>query len=168
MTAVRQIYPVSFIMGEILDSQYVSTYSVADYSSRTASYLNTLGSYVDVWEVGNEVNGEWLGSTPDGVAKMYDAYMQVKQRGWKTALTLYYNGPLDEGSASCWASADHQMFNWAQANIPSEMKQHLDYVLVSYYEDDCNGIQPNWTSVFQQLAQMFPYSYIGLARTAQR
>ena len=72
MTAVRQIYPVSFIMGEILDPQYVSTYSVADYSSRAASYLNTLGSYVDLWEVGNEVNGEWLGSTPDVVAKIYN------------------------------------------------------------------------------------------------
>jgi hypothetical protein len=114
------------------------------------------------------VNGEWLGSTPDVVAKIYDAYMQVKQRGWKTALTLYYNGPLDDGSASCWASADHQMFNWAQANIPSEMKQHLDYVLVSYYEDDCNGIQPNWTSVFQQLAQMFPYSYIGFGENGTK
>jgi hypothetical protein len=41
------------------------------------------------------------------------------------------------------------------------MKQRLDYVLVSYYEDDCNGAQPAWPSVFQRLAAMFPNSVLG-------
>lgn len=41
------------------------------------------------------------------------------------------------------------------------MKMNLDYVLISYYEDDCNGYQPNWTQVFTQLQGIFPNSYIG-------
>jgi hypothetical protein len=41
------------------------------------------------------------------------------------------------------------------------MRQGLDYVLISYYEDDCNDLQPDWLSVFQRLAQMFPSSKLG-------
>jgi hypothetical protein len=41
--------------------------------------------------VGNDINGEWLGTTPDVVAKMKGAYDLVKARGNRTALTLYYN-----------------------------------------------------------------------------
>ena len=53
------------------------------------------------------------------------------------------------------------MFTWAQANVPARMKTGLDYVLVSYYEDDCNGLQPDWQSVFQRLGAMFPNSKLG-------
>jgi hypothetical protein len=45
------------------------------------------------------------------------------------------------------------------------MKQGLDYVLISFYEDDCNGISPDWPAVFQQLGDMFPNSLIGFGET---
>lgn len=41
------------------------------------------------------------------------------------------------------------------------MKQGLDYVWISYYEDDCNNLQPDWPQVFQKLATMFPNAKIG-------
>lgn len=53
------------------------------------------------------------------------------------------------------------MFTWAAANIPLRMQQGLDYVLISYFEDDCNGAQPNWQAVFTKLHGMFPNSKIG-------
>lgn len=55
------------------------------------------------------------------------------------------------------------MFTWAQTRIPLDMKNNLDYVLVSYYEDDCNNLQPDWAPVFQRLGDMFPNSYIGFS-----
>ncbi len=170
LNAVTAISKVAYVMGEQLDSQYVNTLSVPDYAARVTDQLNTLGAVVDLWEIGNEVNGEWLGTTEDVVAKIHDAYRQTKARGYPTALTLYYNGESDDGTNSCWSDPAHEMFVWAQTNIPMDMLLGLDYVLISYYEDDCNGLQPDWTSVFQRLGQLFPNSKIGFGEigTADR
>ncbi len=151
---VDQVQSVSYVMGEILDSYYVPQYTVQAYQSRVTEYLNTLGSAVDIWEIGNEINGEWLGDTASVTAKMSGAYDIVKSANKSAALTLYYN-------KGCFEKADHEMFTWAQANVPARMKSGLDYVFISFYEDDCNGIQPDWNQVFSQLGSMFPNSKIG-------
>ena len=152
--AATQIHAVADVMGEILDSQFVDQYSVTDYRARAVEYLGALGDVVDIWEVGNEINGEWLGTTADVVAKMTAAYEEVTTRGKRAALTLYYN-------QDCWDQADHEVFTWAAANVPAAMKQGLDYVLFSYYEDDCNDLQPDWPTQFAHLATMFPNSRLG-------
>lgn len=159
--ATVKIRNVSYVMGEILDSYYVRQYSVAQYLARTREYLSTLGDVVDIWEVGNEINGEWLGKNDDVVAKMTGAYDIVKAAGKITELTLYYN-------KDCWSRSSNEMFTWAQNNIPARMKQGLDYVLVSYYEDDCNGLQPDWPTVFKRLQAMFPNSKIGLGEVGTK
>lgn len=161
LAAVTAISNVAYVMGEQLDSQFVSTLSIPAYAARVTNQLETLGPVVDLWEIGNEVNGEWLGTTADVVAKIHDAYLQTKARQYQTALTLYYNGEDDDGARSCWSDRGHQMFVWAEANIPTDMRVGLDYVMISYYEDDCNGLQPDWTSVFKRLARLFPNSKIG-------
>ena len=152
--ATVKVRNVSYVMGELLDSFYVKQYSVQQYLDRTKEYLSVLGDVVDIWEVGNEINGEWLGNNADVVAKMTGAYDIVKAQGKTTELTLYYN-------KDCWSRSSNEMFTWANNNIPARMKQGLDYVLVSYYEDDCNGLQPDWPTVFRQLHNMFPNSKIG-------
>lgn len=162
--ATKAIGEVSFVMGEILDSWYVSLYSPADYQKRMVEYLDLLGSSVDIWEVGNEINGEWLCDqkksrcTPEQaqevVTKMSRAYDLVKERGGKAALTLYYN-------QGCYSQSSHEMFRWSENNVPERMKQGLDYVFVSYYEDDCNGLQPNWENVFTRLGELFPNAKLG-------
>jgi hypothetical protein len=159
--AATEIHKVSFIMGEILDSFFVKNITTANYAARTTEYLNTLGSSVDIWEIGNEINGDWLGETPSVVAKMNASYNIIKAAGKKTALTLYYN-------EECWANPSNEMFTWAQAHVSSTMKQNLDYVWISYYEDDCNNLQPNWPVVFQKLATMFPNSKIGFGEVGTK
>lgn len=157
------INKVSYVMGEILDSFYVKTVSVPGYIDRTRKYLNALSDVVDIWEVGNEINGEWLGANDDVVAKMSGAYDLVKSQNKTAALTLYYN-------QDCWSRKSNEMFTWANANIPYRMKQGLDYVFISYYEADCNGLKPDWPAVFQKLSVMFPGSKIGFGEvgTASR
>lgn len=152
--AALAIARVAYVMGEVLDSAYVADVSVSQYLQRTSAYMDTLADTVDIWEIGNEINGEWLGATADVVAKMSGAYDLAKARGLATALTLYYN-------RDCWSDPAHEMFTWAAAHVPERMKQGLDYLLVSYYEDDCNGLQPDWPAVFARLASMFPKSRIG-------
>lgn len=151
---VTQIHAVADTMGELLDSFYMPQYTVAKFQARVDEYLNALSGVVDIWEVGNEINGEWLGATADTVAKMTYAYDQAKARGEKTALTLYYN-------EDCWAKPEHEVFTWTQKNVPARMKEGLDYVFFSYYEDDCNDLQPDWPTQFARLGQMFPGSKIG-------
>ncbi len=154
LAATKSIYNVSYVMGEILDSFYVKKYTLTAFKKRVADYLKTLAPYVDLWEVANEVNGEWLGKTTTVVPKMTAAYDAVKAINGKTVLTLYYN-------KDCWSNSKNEMFTWATANVPSRMKLGLDYVLVSYYEDDCNGYQPDWPVEFAKLAKLFPNSKIG-------
>ena len=153
--AVTRLSEKSFVMGEILDSNYVKQYSVKQYKARIREYIKTLGTKVDLWEVGNEINGEWLGKSQTVIAKITSAYDEVKKAGLKTALTLYYN-------PDCWEKPENEMFLWAEQNIPSRIKQGLDYVWVSYYEDDCNGYQPDWVEVMSRLGKLFPESKFGI------
>jgi hypothetical protein len=155
--AVKTLQPVAYLMGEILDSEYVNSISVSQYSARTRQFLQAFGSQVDLWEVGNEVNGEWLGATLDVVAKISGAYSQVSAAGKRSALTLYYN-------PNCWSSQSNEMIPWTQKNIPAAMKNGLNYVLISYYEGDCNNYRPSaaeLTQVFEQLHQIFPNAKLG-------
>jgi len=151
---VAAIHEVSDVMGELVDSQFVANLDAEAYARRAEEYMDALGSSVNTWEIGNEVNGEWLGATRDVVAKMSAGYAAARGRCSPTALTLYYND-------GCWADADHEMFAWAEANVPAAMRQGLDYVLVSYYEDDCGGVRPDWPAVFRRLAGMFPSAALG-------
>ena len=115
LSAVNQIHNVSFIMGELLDSYYMNQYTTQQYTDRVNEYYNTLCSKVDIWEIGNEINGEWLGNTTDVVAKMTSAYNIIKSHNAKTAITLYYN-------YNCWSNPQNEMFRWAIQNIPANMK----------------------------------------------
>lgn len=153
--AVNQIHNVSFIMGELLDSYYMNQYTLAQYVARTNEYVNLLCEKVDIWEVGNEVNGEWLGPIADVVAKIDTAYKIVKLKGKKTELTLYYN-------KNCYENAQNEMFRWVSTRLSPSMRNGLDYVFISYYEDDCNNLQPNWQQVFDSLHTFFPNSKIGI------
>ncbi len=155
ITPCIRIKTVGNVMGEILDSYYFSQYSFNQYVDRVNEYMNTLGSNVDIWEIGNEINGEWLGNTDTVVKKMYAAFKIAKSRNLKTALTLYYN-------YNCWSNPQNEMFRWININMPNKMKFDIDYVLVSYYEDDCNNYQPNWQKVFDSLHVLFPTSKLGI------
>jgi hypothetical protein len=152
--AVAAISAVSYVMGEILDSAFVKNVSPAAYQQRTSDYLSALSTGVDLWEVGNEINGNWLGSTADVVAKMTGAYNLVKSAGGKTELTLYGCSDSDQ---------NYDMIAWAKANVPPQMAAGLDYVLVSYYEGDCGSPRAasEWPGLFQQLRGLFPNAGVG-------
>ena len=42
------------------------------------------------------------------------------------------------------------------------MKNGLDYVFISYYEDDNDGFQPKWEDIFKNLEETFPNSKLGI------
>lgn len=152
--ALAQLHAVSYVMGEIVDSSSMAHYDLEEYTTRTRDYLDAVAASVDIWEIGNEVNGEWLGDPNEVAAKIEAAYRLAEQKGVRTAVTLYYN-------ENCWLYPWEEMFTWAEQHISAEMKSGVDYALISYYEEDCNGLRPDWPAVFQRLATMFPNSYLG-------
>lgn len=152
--AARAIHAVSFVMGEILDSQFVRDMPLEAYLRRTREYLDTLDDVVDLWEIGNEVNGEWLGAPQDVASKIAGAFDLVRARGRPTVLTLHYN-------VGCGAPPANEVFTWVQQSLPERLRTGLDYVLLSYYEDDCGGRQPRWPEVFRRLGRLFPLARLG-------
>ncbi|MBE2218161.1 MAG: hypothetical protein IAE90_08165 [Ignavibacteria bacterium] len=153
--AVRKIDSVSYTMGEILDSYYMNDYSVKQFKDRVDEYQVALSDKIDIWEVGNEINGEWLGPSDSVMAKVKYGLIRSRKNGLKTAVTLYYNH-------DCWERPENEMFRWINENFDFKFRRLPDYVFVSYYEDDCNNYQPNWQMVFDSLSVLFPNSKLGI------
>lgn len=85
--------------------------SLDAFERRTRAYVDALPD-VDEWETGNEVNGNWLGSTASVVAKTRYASRYVKSHTHARVLvTLYWE--LGEGSVV------NSTFTWAHANLRS-------------------------------------------------
>ena len=162
---IQQFRPYSYVMGELIDSSYMKRFqSVSAVQSWTNSYVNTLGSLVDIWEVGNAINGDWLGANAFGkMAAMYDI---VSAKGGRTALTFFYEGETNEphncidsqGGMFPWIA---RYFTTSPTTESEKIRLGLNYVLISWYPDQCPGEKPNWGAVYTKLAQIFPNASVG-------
>jgi len=152
--SVKRISSVSDVMGGILDSTQMKYVSPEEYLNRTEKYLSAMGDNVSIWEVGNEVSGDYVGPSDDVRSKMFAAYNVSKKHHKKTALTIHYN--------PCYCKTpEYEMFNWTEKYVPTEMKLGLDYVLISFYEKNCPNADPDWNDIFDKLSDIFPKSRIG-------
>lgn len=151
----NSISAVCPVMGEILDSFYMPDFTVQQFKNRVDQYLNEFANEVAIWEIGNEINGNWLGSTSSVVQKVNYAFDQVEAIGGTHALTVYYNEDCHSGSDEMWS--------WLSNNIATRIKNGVDYVLVSWWEEDCNNLIPDWEVQFQRLGEMFPNSKLGFS-----
>jgi hypothetical protein len=168
-----------FLLGEVIDSSYQGCFTTTTAEARWNDYVSTLGAYVDLWEIGNEINGNWLDSADAGgtsqiscpwttpsttdanvVTDMINAYNIVKAAGKLTEMTLYYPGT----GSNCDSPAAFDPITWTEANVPLNMRNGMDYVLLSYYHQDCNGTDPSaaaWGTFFAQVQNLFPNAKIG-------
>src|SRR6185312_2580947 len=169
---LQKLRPAAYIMGEIADSSDMKKYTAASMQTRTQSYVSALGSLVDVWEVGNEINGNWLGT--GAMSKMQAAYDTVSAAGGATAITFFYEGePSDRNNCIAKNNGGDDMFSWIntnfQMNLPAsqrsaeteKMRLGVNYALISWYPDQCNNMQPNWSTIFSQLSAIFPNAKTG-------
>jgi hypothetical protein len=202
-TAVWEISKHAFVLGMVVDSYgwypYVtpesesSTSGHNNYPSRMKQFLEAMGDCVQVWEIGNEVNGEWTGwkSEPNkrepGLPDMRDKIRRQITQAFKvvqkfnegapeasrkkTAITLLYNS---EGSRNCYTIPEYEMFDWA-GKIDREVRENVNYVLLSYYEnqEDCPGLKQDaaaFIETFKHLAQedMFPKAKMGFGEVGYK
>ncbi|MBU1667880.1 hypothetical protein KKC13_05630 [bacterium] len=167
--ALKKLAPYSMIMGELFDSEYINNYSMDEYNARVDEYLDAHGDKVALWEIGNEVNGEWTGVPSEVAQKTLYGYQEAKKRGYKTALTLYYNDFKENDG--CWANPEEKMRDWAKSKLDPTIKEGVDYVFVSYYEEDCDHHRPTqeeWEGVFLDLGEIFPNSKLGFGEVGVR
>jgi hypothetical protein len=157
-TLLAQGYPV---MGELLDSFDVPGCSLACYQTRAAAYGDAFGASI-TYEVGNEVNGSWLGS---GVgAKVSAAYRVLHARGYRTAVTGYL---------CTYGGNEPLMDAWLATNLPDDVRAGVDYAFVSHYEGDCadSPVIPTpvptsyWEGVYSMMGHLFPHAQLGMGET---
>jgi len=168
-SSVTTLDRYGYTMGELIDSSDMKRYSLASVRKRVSAYLTNLGSSIDLWEIGNEVNGEWLSSVRcpsrrecaaqarDVVSKVIAMYDAVTAAGYATEMTLYYEPPQT-------VTPGYDMLAWERTYIPKSMHSGLRYILVSYYEGSNAGVRPTqaqWDVIFKQLAADFPNAKVG-------
>ena len=113
---------------------------------------------LNIWEVGNEVNGNWAGPYPAAAAKLTAAYRLTAARHLRSALTLYYNAGCGDGPGELGPLA------FSRRYVPAAVRDGLGYVFLSYYEDQCGGRRPaagTWTSYFKALHALYPRARLG-------
>jgi len=164
--AVTRIRRVSAVLGELLDSSESRAITVAAFTARVASYLQVLGRRVAIWEVGNEVNGNWTGPYPAVAAKLTTAYDQVTAAGGRTALTLYANnfGPGHCGDGA----AELTPMQFTRRYVPARVARGLSYVFLSYYPANCGGRQPDPAQLARSLRRLhalYPGAALGIGET---
>ena len=163
--AITKLHPVSYLMAELLDSSDAPHISTAAFGERVRSFLTAYRDQIDIWEIGNEVNGNWTGPYQEVAAKLTTAYQEVTARHGRTALTLYYNVGCGNGPAELDPIAFTRTF------VPPHIRTGLTYVFLSYYEDDCGGIRPGaatWTAYFQALHTLYPHARLGFGEIGLR
>jgi hypothetical protein len=161
-SAVPLLHTVSQVMGELLDSSDATSISTSAFQSRIEDYLDTLGSSVDLWEIGNEVNGNWTGPYATGAAKIDEAYRDVAKTGGKTALTLYAN---EYGPDHCGDGVSELTpVQYSEQYVPMAVRAGLTDVFESYYPTECGNTYPTDAQVateMRSLHSLYPNTRLG-------
>lgn len=148
---VQRLRPRAFIVGELVDSDALAGMSAAQVRERATAYFAAFGSDVDLWEIGNELNGEWVGSGPAAInAKLDAAYdVIVRQHHAPAMITLnYWSG------TNCYAKAWEPTLSFART-IPAEIREGTSYLALSIYETACSPRQqPNATEIAAMLTEL--------------
>ncbi len=160
--ALTQIHSVAGVMGELLDSSDEHSISVAALDAHVREYVTDLGGSVDIWEVGNEVNGNWTGPYATVSEKLAVAYDDVHAGGGRSALTLYENafGPDHCGDGE----AELTPVQFSERYVSAAVREGLGYVLLSYYPTECGDRMPSDAEVAAQLEELhalYPHAQLG-------
>ncbi len=162
--AIEALRPHAYLMGLLLDSTAMKRFSVDEVAARAEAYLTAFGDRIDLWEIGNELNGKWVGATPEEIdAKVQAAFDVVHGRGKRTAITLnYWSGP------NCYAKPWEDTLTFAR-QMPQAVREGTDYLLLSIYETACRPAQhPSAADLGDMLAtlgDLFPSAKLGIGET---
>ncbi|AYD90815.1 Tat pathway signal sequence [Actinomyces sp. 2119] len=138
-------------VGQVCDSQLMGSVDGDAWKERVDALLDALPG-TDVWEVGNELGGDWLGDS--AVSRTTYAARQVRDRtGAQTLLTLYYQ--LGQGSP------EGSVFTFLADQVGEDLRDLVDVVGLSVYPQ----LHPLGTAadrVLATLEQAWPAAQVAL------
>lgn len=154
-SAITELLKVADVLAQPADSTYVKGLSFSAYQKRFQDYVAAFPQ-ITLWEIGNEVNGDWLGT---GVpAKIDAAFDVVKGAGKKAVIVPYWNTLNCADKNGLWST-------WISNNISTKVKQGSDYSLISIYGKDCDGPEPTPSelqAIYITMASLFPNAMLGV------
>lgn len=157
---IASLSSVAVVMVQLLDSEELGAVSAEAYAARAAAAVELFGNDVSVWEIGNELNGEWVGDNPEEInRKVLAAYDVIRASGGSSAITLnYWSGP------DCYTKPWEATMDYARA-MPTELTT-VDYIFLSVYETACSPPQQpsanELGATLQQLGEIFPQASLGI------
>lgn len=155
--AVTRIGTVADIMASPVDSSWAARIDLEAYTKRFMDYYHTLSHLVDIWEVGNEINGDWQAS--DIALRVKNVNGLIKALGGKTHL--------------CFYGADN-LQSFTNDALTTDTFHPTDFtsVGISYYEQDNDWKEYNWTGNLNELSTKFTgdivISECGVAQKAKK
>lgn len=162
--AVRRLGDDADLMGLVLDSTAVRRTSVREYRARTRAFVRRFGSRLDLYEIGNELNGEWLGRPRAIRVKVAAAYdvVETEHAGedLRSVITLNY-----------WPSHDCYARDWEATlpfarRLPQRVRHGVDMVLLSFYETACSPrAHPSveeFAATLRPLRRIFSQAQVGI------
>lgn len=160
--AINRLRPAAYVMAELVDSEAMKGLSLREVRSRARSFGAAFKDRVDLWEIGNEVNGEWVGRNQGEIDAKVGAMFDVihGELGKPTALTLnYWAGP------QCYAKDWEATLTYAR-KMPVRVRMGVDYLFLSLYETACDPVQRpsarQLAATFAALARIFPNAKLGI------
>ena len=145
------------VLGAVLDTaQWPQALTPDAYAERAANLALHFKGRISAWEVGSEINGDWLGGashplTPDQVFKIYSAGATKAKEAdpdAETVATLYWW----EATAPDRA---HSLSGWLKRFVPRGFGQGLDVVGLELFPED-NPVGPAFERAFDTLADAVP------------
>jgi hypothetical protein len=145
------------ILGAILDTaQWPKTLTPEAYAERVKNIVLHYKGQVSSWEIGSEINGDWLGgaSEPLSLDKVYQIYAAGAAKAkeldpeTETAATLYWW----EATAPDRA---HSLSGWLKRYVPKGFGKNVDLIGVELYPED-NPVGMAFERAFDTVADAVP------------
>lgn len=145
------------IMGTVLDTAQWPTDLTPDlYVQRTRNLVYHYSGKIRSWEVGSEINGDWLGGTktPLGLDKAF----KIAVAGAKTVKSV--DASLETVASLYWWDATapderHSLFGWLRRYAPQGFGADLDVVALSFQPED-NPVGIAFGGIFEKVHDALP------------
>lgn len=162
---IEALRPHAYLMGLLLDSTALRRFTPEQVAARADAYLQAYGDRIDLWEIGNELNGAWVGKSPEEIdAKVQAAFDVVKGRyGRPVAVTLnFWSGP------NCFAKPWEATLDFAR-QMPEAVRAGTNVVMLSVYETACRPAQhpsaAELGDMLTALGRLFPAAKLAIGET---
>jgi hypothetical protein len=140
------------VMGQPIDSFYAKAFPGREYLDRIQRAVRALPA-VDAWEIGNEVNGGWLGPDMGDRLDRAAAWLRSSHPEKTVVVTLYWQIGTDEPQ---WST-----FNWIRDELRASTIRDTDVFLLStWIEDAPLGLA--YDRVIRLLHDVLPNSRVGI------